>query len=76
MDDDKALRKHDKSSYNMKVDTTNKTCVVKWVDNKTVCLASTFCEVKPLGGIKRFQSNDKKKKRIHQPVLRMKSIPF
>lgn len=39
----------------MRVCNESKVCVTKWVDNKTECLASTFCEVEPLGTVKRIQ---------------------
>lgn len=44
-------------------------CVVKWRDNKVVCLASNFEEDTPLGQVKRWCSKEKKKIDLPQPKL-------
>uniref|UniRef100_A0A1B6LRI5 PiggyBac transposable element-derived protein domain-containing protein n=1 Tax=Graphocephala atropunctata TaxID=36148 RepID=A0A1B6LRI5_9HEMI len=56
---DKVLAKQGRGSFDMAVDNDYNVCVVKWEDNKSVCLASTFCEVEPVGKIKRFPKKSK-----------------
>lgn len=54
---DKVLGKKGRGSYDLKVSEKQKVCIVKWFDNKSVCLASSFCEAEPLGTVKRFIKN-------------------
>lgn len=56
---DKVLAKRGRGSFDMAVDNSHKVCVVKWEDNRSVCLASTYCEAQPLGTIKRFPKRSK-----------------
>lgn len=60
LDSDKELVKRGRGSYDRRVCNSNKICVVKWQDNKTVCLTSTFCEVEPIGTIKRIERKNEK----------------
>lgn len=55
--EDKILTKNGRGSYDMSVDNNQRICIVKWVDNKCVILASTYCEVEPIKSVKRFIKN-------------------
>lgn len=66
---DKVLAKKGRGSYDMAVDNDHKVCVVKWEDNKCVCLASTYCEAEPVETIKRFPK--RKKKQNSQPLSKV-----
>ena len=61
LEDEKTLQKQGRGSYDFRMDTTSGLIVVRWVDNKVVCLASSFCGIEPGSIGKRWNKSEKKK---------------
>lgn len=64
---DKDMKRGGRGSFDIRVCNRNKICVVKWLDNKPVCLASTFCEAEPVTQVKRIEPKAKSNKSKDQP---------
>ena len=52
-----------------KSDLTSGLIVAKWMDNSAVHVASNFVGVQPIGHIKRWSHDEKRKKEIDCPQL-------
>jgi len=51
---EKELKKKGRGSYSYKCDKKKKVLAVKWLDNKPVCLASSFVSLHPINTVKRY----------------------
>ncbi|KAJ8913370.1 hypothetical protein NQ315_008762 [Exocentrus adspersus] len=63
----KTLEKMPSGSYDFSFDTNNEVLLVKWIDNKCVCLASNFDYVEPLATVPRWNVKEKARQQIPQP---------
>lgn len=63
----KLLEKNERGTFESIV--TEKMCVVKWRDNRVVCIASNFEDESPVGQVKRWCSKEKKKIDLPQPNI-------
>lgn len=59
LDNEKILKKKGRGCHSSKCDTEKKVIVVKWLDNKPVCLASSYVDAHPLTTTKRYNKNTK-----------------
>lgn len=50
---DKELRQQGRGSFCQKIDNINKVTIVKWYDNKSVLMCSSYCDAYPLSTIKK-----------------------
>lgn len=69
LQDDKALTKNGRGSVDQQTDKNSGVTMVKWVDNKVVCLCSNFVGVQPLGSVKRYSKEEKSKVAITSPRI-------
>ena len=67
--DDKSLQKCGHGSYDFRMDRAMGLILVKWVDNKVVCLASSFCGIEPVSTVKRWNRVEKKKVVVPCPSI-------
>lgn len=51
---DKELRQQGRGSFCQKIDNINKVTIVKWYDNKSVLMCSSYCDAYPLSTIKGY----------------------
>jgi hypothetical protein len=52
LQDDNSLQICGRGSYDFQMDRATGLILVKWVDNKVVCLASSFCGIEPVSTVK------------------------
>lgn len=67
LESDKILLKRGRGVFVFRSDGEKGIIVVKWVDNKCVLLASTFCGINPVTSIKRYSKQEKKKVNVTCP---------
>ncbi|XP_061567214.1 piggyBac transposable element-derived protein 3-like [Cololabis saira] len=65
LEDDRALLRQGRGSYDYRVDNEAEVAVVKWVDNKAVTLASSCAAVSPLKEVRQFYRE--KRRRVGVP---------
>ena len=63
------LKKEGRGSLDYKLDTNSDLVLVKWLDNSVVHIASNYCGVEPLGTVKRWCSEARKKTDFPCPYL-------
>lgn len=56
-----------RGSYDFRFDTNNEVLLVKWNDNKCVCLVTNFDLVEPLATVPRWNAKEKAREQIPQP---------
>ncbi|KAL2089315.1 hypothetical protein ACEWY4_014003 [Coilia grayii] len=69
LEDDRALLRQGRGSYDYRVDNDAKVAVVKWVDNKAVTLASSCAAVSPLKEVRRFSRAERRKVGVPCPNI-------
>lgn len=70
---DKQLKQKGRGSFCQKVDNTNKVVIVKWFDNKSVMLCSSYTDAYPATLIKRYVKNKKQDKTNHNQYNQAKT---
>lgn len=65
----KKLKKKGRGSYSAKCDRKKKVMVVKWFDNKSVCLASSYVGVHPLSTTRRYNKTTKSRVDVSMPQI-------
>ncbi|XP_054281215.1 piggyBac transposable element-derived protein 2-like [Macrosteles quadrilineatus] len=68
---DKDLLKKGHGFSKMKIDVDNKVRACKWVDNKVVCLLSTFSGADPADEVERWSEAEKRKIQVPRPAIVM-----
>lgn len=66
---DKTLKKKGRGSYSAKCDLKKKVMVVKWLDNKSVCLASNYVGVHPISNTRRYNKTTKSRIDVSMPQI-------
>uniref|UniRef100_A0A8C6TQ61 PiggyBac transposable element-derived protein domain-containing protein n=1 Tax=Neogobius melanostomus TaxID=47308 RepID=A0A8C6TQ61_9GOBI len=61
LEEDRDLLRRGRGSFDFRVDNDAKLAVVKWADNKTVTLVSSCASVSPVGQVRRYSKEEKKK---------------
>lgn len=69
LEEEKVLQKRGRGMYDYRKDVTSDVIVVRWVDNKVVCMASSFCGIQPLSTVKRWNTNEKRKTDVPCPNI-------
>nr|XP_008278366.1 PREDICTED: piggyBac transposable element-derived protein 3-like [Stegastes partitus] len=67
--EDRDLLQRGRGSFDFCVDNDAKLAVVKWADNKTVTLVSSCASVNPLGQVRRYSKEEKKKISVPCPKI-------
>lgn len=65
----KEMKKMPRGSYEHKCDKKGNILVVRWKDNSVVTMATNYDTVFPLGSVKRWSAEEKKKVDVPQPKL-------
>ncbi|KAG1935455.1 piggyBac transposable element-derived protein 3-like [Pimephales promelas] len=61
VEEDRDLLRRGRGSFDFHVDNDSKLAVVKWADNKTVTLVSSCASVNPVGQVRRYSKEEKRK---------------
>ncbi|XP_022164201.1 piggyBac transposable element-derived protein 3-like, partial [Myzus persicae] len=67
--DEKMFKKKGRGSYSAKCDKKKNFMVVKWFDNKSVCLASSYVGVHPLSTTRRYNKTTKSRVDVSMPQI-------
>ena len=67
--DEQTLKKKGRGSFDFKSDASSGVTIVKWYDNKSVHLASSYCGVEPIGTCKRWSKPDRKHIDVKRPDI-------
>uniref|UniRef100_A0AAV2JQH2 PiggyBac transposable element-derived protein domain-containing protein n=1 Tax=Knipowitschia caucasica TaxID=637954 RepID=A0AAV2JQH2_KNICA len=69
LEEDRDLLRRGRGSFDFRVDNDAKLAVVKWADNKTVTLVSSCASVSPVGQVRRYSKEEKKKISVPCPKI-------
>lgn len=69
LEEDRDLLRRGRGSFDFHVDNDAKIAVVKWADNKTVTLVSSCASVNPVGQVRRYSKQEKKKISVPCPKI-------
>lgn len=69
LEDDRALLRRGRGSYDYRVANEDQLAIVKWVDNKTVTLVSSCVAVNPMGEVKRYSKEQKRQISVSCPRI-------
>ncbi|XP_059188491.1 piggyBac transposable element-derived protein 3-like [Centropristis striata] len=69
LEEDRDLLRRGRGSFDFRVDNDAKLAVVKWADNKTVTLVSSCASVIPVGQVRRYSKEEKKKINVPCPKI-------
>ncbi|KAG1937626.1 piggyBac transposable element-derived protein 3-like [Pimephales promelas] len=67
--EDRDLLRRGRGSFDFRVDNDAKLAVVKWADNKTVTLVSSCASVNPVGQVRRYSKEEKRKISVPCPKI-------
>ena len=67
--DEKDLKKKGRGSYDFRSNSQSGITIVKWFDNKSVHVTSSYCGVEPLGSCRRWSKSEKKYIDVVQPKI-------
>ena len=67
--DEKDLKKRGRGSYDFRSDSQSGITIVKWFDNKSVHVTSSYCGIEPLGSCKRWSKSERKYIDVVQPKV-------
>uniref|UniRef100_A0A8C6NRK9 PiggyBac transposable element-derived protein domain-containing protein n=1 Tax=Nothobranchius furzeri TaxID=105023 RepID=A0A8C6NRK9_NOTFU len=69
LEDEKSLKKKERGSFDVRVETNHNICAVKWFDNRQVTLVSSFAGPKPVEKIQRWDKTTKKFVEVERPYI-------
>lgn len=69
LEDDKAIKKRGRGSYDYRVETSTNIIAVKWFDSKPIHMVSSFIGVEELTHVERWSSKEKKMVSIPRPNI-------
>uniref|UniRef100_A0AAV2MQN4 PiggyBac transposable element-derived protein domain-containing protein n=1 Tax=Knipowitschia caucasica TaxID=637954 RepID=A0AAV2MQN4_KNICA len=69
LEEDRDLLRRGRGSFDFRVDNDAKLAMVKWADNKTVTLVSSCASVSPVGQVRRYSKEEKKKISVPCPKI-------
>uniref|UniRef100_A0A8C4DNN4 PiggyBac transposable element-derived protein domain-containing protein n=1 Tax=Dicentrarchus labrax TaxID=13489 RepID=A0A8C4DNN4_DICLA len=69
LEDDRALLRQGRGSYDYRVDNEAEVAVVKWSDNKAVTLASSCAAISPLKEVRRFSRQERRRVAVPCPNI-------
>lgn len=67
--DDKDLKNEGRGSFDYSTECDENIIAVKWCDNKSVNLVSSYVGIEPLGTVKRWSQSDKKYIEVNRPHI-------
>ncbi|XP_019744453.1 piggyBac transposable element-derived protein 2-like [Hippocampus comes] len=69
LEDDKSLAKRGRGSVDARVEKKERLVIVKWYDNKSVTLISSYCAVEPQDNARRWSKADKTFLEVRRPHI-------
>ncbi|XP_057677371.1 piggyBac transposable element-derived protein 2-like [Corythoichthys intestinalis] len=69
LEDEKSLAKTGRGSVDARVEKEERLAIVKWYDNKSVTLISSYCAVEPQDTVRRWSKADKKFLEVRRPHI-------
>ncbi|KAL7843298.1 hypothetical protein AOLI_G00248100 [Acnodon oligacanthus] len=69
LEDEKDLVKRGRGSFDVRVDREESTATVKWYDNKSVTLISSYCATEPQDKVQRWSKSGKAFMEVNRPHI-------